>query len=133
MKRLLSISLSLAAVTHAEERMRAGLWEVITTVDGKPSGTTGGTCYTSAMVQLANSPAPALKEATMKSMTARHCTLNEFKLEGRTISMKSVCGPRSLMTSSMYGVDSFETNSSATTGGVTTTSRMKGRRLGDCK
>ena len=118
---------------HAEERMRAGLWEVISTLDGKPSGTTGGTCYTPAMVQLANSPAASVKQATEKTMAARHCTLTEFKTEGNRISMKSDCGTRLLTTSSSYGGDTFETTTTVTTAGVTTVSHMKGRRLGDCK
>lgn len=113
--------------------MRAGLWEVITTVDGKPSGTKGGTCYTPAMVQLANSPGASLKEATEKTMAARHCTLSEFKMEGNKISMKSVCSAGTVATSSTYVVDSFETTSTATAGGITTVSKMTGRRLGECK
>lgn len=118
---------------HAEERMRAGLWEVISTSNGKPSGKTGGTCYTPSMVQLANSPAAALKQATEKTMVARHCTLTEFKTEGNRISMKSGCGTRLLTTSSTYGGDTFETTNTVTNAGVTTVSHMKGRRLGDCK
>jgi hypothetical protein len=39
---LIAIAFSATALLYVEDRMRAGLWEVITTVDGKPSGITGG-------------------------------------------------------------------------------------------
>ena len=42
---------------HAEDRMRAGLWQVSRTVDGKPAGKSSTTCYTPEMVQIGNGPA----------------------------------------------------------------------------
>ena len=130
---LIALSFSATALLYAEDRMRAGLWEVITTVDGKPSGVTGGTCYTPAMVQLGNTPAAALKEATAKTLAARHCQLSDFKMEGNKISMSMVCGARSSATSTTYTVDAFETTGTTTAAGVSTVTHMKGRRLGDCK
>ena len=82
---LAALGLSVTVLLSAEDRMRAGLWEVITTVNGKPSGAKGGTCYTPAMVQLANSPAEKLKEASEKSYAARHCAIKDFKMEGNKI------------------------------------------------
>lgn len=130
---LIAVAFSSAALLYAEDRMRSGLWEVITTVDGKPSGVSGGTCYTPAMVQVANSPGATLKETTEKSLAARHCTLKDFKMEGNKISMAIVCGARSSVTSSTYAVDAFETTGTSTTAGVSTVTHMKGRRIGDCK
>jgi hypothetical protein len=122
-----------ATVICAEDRMRAGLWEVTTTVNGKSSGVRGNTCYTPAMVEMANSPAKTLRESTEKSLISRNCILKEFKMEGNSISMSSVCGARSSVTSSTYTVDAFETASTSTTAGVSTVTHMKGRRMGDCK
>lgn len=130
---LLALAFSATALLYAEDRMRAGLWEVITTVDGKPAGVSGGTCYTPAMVQMGNSPAATLKENTEKSLAASHCTLKDFKLEGNRVSMATVCGEMSSTTTSTFSVDAFETTHTSTTAGVTTVTHMKGRRLGDCK
>ena len=130
---LTALAFSATALIYAEDRMRAGLWEVTTTVDGKTSGVTGGTCYTPAMVEMANSPAKTLRESTEKSLISRHCTLKEFKMAGNSISMSSVCGARSSVTSSTYTVDAFETATTSTTAGVDTVTHMKGRRMGDCK
>ena len=130
---LVALGLSATVLLYAEDRMRAGLWEVTTTVDGKPSGVRGGTCYTPAMVEMANSSAATLRESTEKSMASRHCTLKGFKTEGNSISMSSVCGARSAVTSSTYKLDAFETTSTSTTAGVRTVTHMTGRRLGDCK
>lgn len=130
---LIAIALFVAVFLHAEERMRAGLWEVITTHDGKPSGNTGSTCYTPAMVQLGNTPAANLKEAIAKSMVNRHCSLTDFKLDGNKVSMTTVCGARSSVVTTTYSADAFETTGTTTNQGVATVTNMKGRRLGDCK
>ena len=130
---LIALAFSATALLYAEDRMRTGLWEVITTVNGKPSGVTGVTCYTPAMVQLGNSPASTFKENTEKSLTARNCTLKDFKLEGNKLSMTMVCGARASTTSSTFTGDAFETTGTSTTAGVSTVTHMKGRRVGDCK
>jgi hypothetical protein len=130
---LTALAFSATALIYAEDRMRAGLWEVTTTVNGKSSGVRGNTCYTPAMVEMANSPAKTLRESTEKSLISRNCILKEFKMEGNSISMSSVCGARSSVTSSTYTVDGFETASTSTTAGVSTVTHMKGRRMGDCK
>jgi hypothetical protein len=130
---LTALAFSATALIYAEDRMRAGLWEVTTTVNGKSSGVRGNTCYTPAMVEMANSPAKTLRESTEKSLISRNCILKEFKMEGNSISMSSVCGARSSVTSSTYTVDAFETASTSTTAGVSTVTHMKGRRMGDCK
>lgn len=118
---------------YAEDRMRAGMWEVVTTLDGKSSGITGSTCYTPAMVQLGNTPAATLKQEIEKSLTARHCTLKDFKLEGHRVSMSMVCGPRSSSASTTYSVDTFETTVTSTSADGKTVTQMKGHRTGDCK
>ena len=85
------------------------------------------------MVQLANSPAEKLKEASEKSYAARHCTIKDFKTEGNKVLMATLCGARSSVTTSTYTVDAFETTSTATAEGVSTVTHLKGRRIGDCK
>ena len=123
-----------AAVLLAEERMRAGLWEVTTTLDGKQSGVMGSNCYTPAMVELANMPANMMREATEKSVTkGGHCTLNDFKLEGNKISMTTSCGGRLMVYRSTYSGETFETLVTSTEAGVKKVISTKGRRTGDCK
>ena len=93
---LIALDFPGAAWLNAEDRMRAGLWEVTTSLNGKPSGPSHNTCYTPAMVALANGPAATLREATEKSGAKTGCTLKDFKMEGNTISMTQVCGARML-------------------------------------
>ncbi len=130
---LIALTFTATTLLSAEERMRAGLWEVKTTSDGKPSGTRGNTCYTPAMVQMANMPAKMLQEATEKAGAKRGCTLKDFKIDGNTMSMVKVCGARSAVISSTYSGDAFETVDTATEGGVSKVIQMNGRRIGDCK
>jgi hypothetical protein len=118
---------------HAEDRMRAGLWEVISNLNGKQIGSLGSTCYTPAMVAFGNQPASALREATEKTTTKRGCTLKEFKIEGNTMSMTTVCGSKVSVITSTYTGDTFETVDKATTNGATEVIRMTGRRIGECK
>jgi hypothetical protein len=129
---LVAVVFSATALLYAEDRMRAGLWEVTTTLNGKSSGS-HNTCFTPAMVALGNSPEKTLREATEKSTTKSGCTLKDFKVDGNTISMTQVCGARTLVVSSTYSADAFDTVATSTEAGVSMATRMKGRRIGDCK
>src|ERR1039457_279137 len=94
----LSALLFFSAVSlRAEERMRAGLWEITSTLNGKSPGPSHNTCFTPAMVALGNSPAKSLREATEKSNAKSGCALKDFKMDGNTISMTQVCGVRTLV------------------------------------
>jgi hypothetical protein len=123
---------SATALLYAEDRMRAGLWEVTTTLNPKSSGS-HNTCFTPAMVALGNSPEKTLREGTEKSTTKSGCTLKDFKVDGNTVSMTQVCGARTLVVSSTYSADAFDTVATSTEAGVSMATRMKGRRIGDCK
>ena|ERR1035437_5780499 len=129
---LSALAFTAAVSLRAEDRMRAGLWEVTTTLNGKSSGS-HNTCFTPAMVARGNSPAKTLREATEKSSTKSGCTLKDFKMDGNTISMTQVCGARTSVVSSTYSVDAFDTVATSTEAGVSTATHMKGRRVGDCK
>ncbi len=118
---------------RAEDRMRAGLWEVTSKLNGETTGNLGNTCYTPAMVAFGNQAASAIREATEKTTTKRGCSLKDFKIEGNTMSMTKVCGPKSSVITSTYTGDTFETVDKSTTNGVTEVIRMTGRRIGDCK
>ena len=129
---LVTLVFPAAVSLRAEDRMRAGLWEVTSTLDGKSSGSRN-TCFTPAMVEIGNSPVKALREATEKSSTKMGCTLKDFKMDGNKISMVQVCAARSLAISSTYSGGAFETVNTSTEAGVSKVIRMKGRRIGDCK
>ena len=130
----LSALLFFSAVSlRAEERMRAGLWEITSTLNGKSPGPSHNTCFTPAMVALGNSPAKSLREATEKSSAKSGCTLKDFKMDGNTISMTQVCGARMLVVLSTYSLDAFDTVATSTEAGVSTATHMTGRRIGDCK
>jgi Protein of unknown function (DUF3617) len=128
---LIALTVTVMAVA-AEERMRSGLWEV-TTAEGKQTGSLGTTCYTPAMVQLANLPEKMMREATEKTYAKRGCTLKDFKLEGNRMSLSNVCPTSSAVILSTYSGDTFETVDTRTMNGVTKVIRMKGRRVGECK
>ena len=79
----LSALLFPAAVSlRAEDRMRAGLWEITSTLNGKSPGPSHNTCYTPAMVALGNSPAKSLREATEKSSAKKRLYAQGFQ-DGR--------------------------------------------------
>jgi hypothetical protein len=122
-----------AVSLRAEERMRAGLWEITSTLNGKSPGPSHNPCFTPAMVALGNSAAKSLREATEKSSAKSGCTLKDFKMDGNTISMTQVCGARTLLVSSTYSLDAFDTVATSTEAGVSTATHMTGRRIGDCK
>lgn len=130
---LVCLTLAWAACLYAEERMRAGLWEVASSFNGKQSATLGNTCYTPAMVAFGNQPASAIREATEKTTTKRGCSLKDFKIDGNTMSMTKVCGPKSSVITSTYTGDTFETVDKSTTNGVTEVMRTTGRRIGNCR
>ena len=130
---LSALAFTAAVSLRAEDRMRAGLWEITSTVDGKPAGPSHNTCYTPAMVALGNSSAKTLREDSEKQSIKSGCTLKDFKMDGTTISMTQVCGARTSVVSSTYSVDAFDTVATSTEAGVSTATHMKGRRIGDCK
>ncbi len=122
-----------AVPLYAEDRMRAGLWEVVTTQNGEPSAAGINTCYTPVMVEFANRPAKIIREATEKSAVRSGCTLKEFRSDGNSISMVKLCGANSFAISSTYSGNAFETVDTRKEASGTKVIRMKGRRIGDCK
>ena len=134
MMKLTRIALVLAVSLHAEDRMRTGLWEITNTHSGASTGTTTKSCFTRAMVELANSSAASMREATEKAASKRAgCTVKDFKLDKSSITMTMVCGATVIVTASTYHGDSFETVNTINEGGVATVGRIKGRLVGPCK
>jgi hypothetical protein len=130
---LIALTFPGATCLRAEERMRAGLWEVTTQHNAEPAGVSGNTCYTPSMVEFANMPAKMLREFTEKLNARRGCMLKSFKMAGNKMSMEKVCGAKSTVISSTYSGDAFETVDTSTEAGVCTIIHMKGRRIGECK
>ncbi len=122
-----------AAWLRAEDRMRPGLWDVVSTYNGEPSGTQGNTCYTPEMVAFGNRPAPELRDATEKMATKRGCSVKDFKIDGKTMSMTKSCGAKTSVITSTSSGNAFETVDKSTTAGVTAVMHITGRRVGDCK
>jgi hypothetical protein len=130
---LLAFALTPAAPLPAEERMRSGLWELSITSNGQSKGS-HETCFTPGMLELTNSPAKLLREATEKAATkGGHCSLKDYKLDGNSISTTMVCGAKSLATSSTYTLSTFDTVNTSTEAGVSVVTHIKGRYLGACK
>jgi Protein of unknown function (DUF3617) len=129
---LVALAFTAMALPAAEERMRTGLWEVSTSVD-KQAPTPRTSCYTPAMVEQANLPEKTMREETEKILKKGGCTLKDFKLDGHSVSMSSVCPGSSVVSSSTYSGDAFETVATSIADGVTRVSHIKGRRVGECK
>jgi hypothetical protein len=130
---LICLTFSGAAALNAQERMRAGMWEITTSLDGDARGGSHTACYTPAMVALANGPVKTIREATEKEDTRNGCAMKDFKMEGNSISTTRVCRSSTLVVSSTYALSAFETVATSTERSGTRVVHMKGRRIGDCK
>lgn len=130
---LIALMIVAALRLPAEDRMSAGLWELVTTTTGHPPYTSR-TCYTATMVELGNRPAATLREETEKSVAKRGtCTVKDFKMDGKTISMSQTCGERTVAMKTTYSGSAFDTVSTTTGAGPTRETRITGRLLGPCK
>ena len=125
------VPLALTGWLQAQVRMRAGLWENTVTAMGQ--SVTHNACITSEQEKQSSGTVEAMRASLEKNMAkAGGCKLQEFTMTGDTQTMVMVCGTTSMKHVTKFHLDSFETNSTATTPQGPRTSLIKGRRIGDC-
>jgi hypothetical protein len=139
MKRLnRSTLLSLAALllliaassAWAAERMKSGQWEM-TTMDGSRSRTATH-CVTPEELKVANGTPAELRADIERITKAANCTVQNFKMQGDTVSYTSACKGTSTDSTTTYHGDSFEMTMSSKSAARSTTRQVKARRLGAC-
>lgn len=124
-------ALTTATTLHAQERVRAGMWENTTVSSGQT--TKASTCMKLADWAMVNgSPAMARAE-TEKTLSKSGCTLKDFKIDNSTVTQTIVCGSGTILTETKFlSRDSTESKVTSTSGGVTEAAYVKSRRTGDC-
>jgi hypothetical protein len=123
-------ALAVAPVARAEDRLRAGQWEIVFTGDN-PHTTT--TCLTAAMTQGLNGTMEAVRADTEKTAAARKYKVEGYKFDGTTLSYTAVGAERSFVNTARYHGDTFESLIITKANGKEFTTRQKGQRMGDCK
>jgi hypothetical protein len=125
------LPLAMTGWLQAQVRMRAGLWENTVTAMGK--SVTQNACITSEQEKQSSGTAEAMRATLEKNMAkAGGCKLQEFTMTGDTQTMVMICGKTTMKHVTKFHLDSFETNSTATTPQGDKSSVIKGRRIGDC-
>jgi Protein of unknown function (DUF3617) len=130
---VMCVALGAATASHAQERMRTGMWEDTVTSSGRTS--TRSHCFKPGDAVKSNgSPAVVRAETEKALLKDGACTLKDFKLEGNSLTLTMVCGSSTILQETQFhGGDSFETTMTHTDGGVSKVMQIKGRRTGDCK
>lgn len=125
-----ALTLTLASPLLAADRLKAGQWELTSTVTGQEPRTVKH-CVTPVEAKSVNGSAQEVRAATEKS-AGKECTLPELNIVGDTVSFKLVCGPAVVKVTVTYHGDSFESQKTTNVGGKEITSHEKARFLGAC-
>ena len=130
---VMCLTLSAATALHAQERMRAGMWEnTVTAASGQ--STTRSSCLKPEDAAKSNGPAAVVRAETEKALSKTACALKDFNLDNDNLTQTMVCGSTTIhQETTFHGGGSFETTTTNTEGGATKVSRIRGRRTGECK
>lgn len=127
--RTVILSLALSTSIFAQERFRPGNWEITFTGDNPRTSTT---CFTAAMMQGINGTADAVRADTEKTAAKRKYKVENYKFDGTTLSYTAVGADRTFVNTASYHGDTFESVIVTKADGKETTTRQKGRRIGNC-
>jgi len=122
-------ALALSSALQAQERFRPGNWEIVFTGENPHTSTT---CFTAAMVQGVNGTPAEVRADTDKTAAKRKYAVENYKFDGTTLSYTAVGAERSFVNTASYHGDTFDSLVVTKAGGKETTTRQKGRRLGNC-
>ena len=126
------LALTTATTLHAQERIRAGMWEN-TVISSTGQTSTRSKCVKPAEVATTNGSLATTRAETEKALLKEGCTLKDFKLDGGNITQTMVCGSTNILSvTTFHDGDSVETKMTYTEGGTTGTTQIKGRRTGAC-
>jgi hypothetical protein len=123
------LSLALSTSLYAQERFRPGNWEITFTGDIPHTSTT---CLTSAMTLGVNGTPDAVRADTEKTALKRKYKVENYKFDGTTLSYTAVGADRTFVNTASYHGDTFESVIVTKAGGKESTTRQKGRRIGNC-
>lgn len=123
-------ALSAVSSLQAADRMRSGQWEATVTAGGQTSTNTH--CISPEQVKTANGSREEIRASLEKSAASLHCTLDDFKIEEKTVSYVYSCPGKSTQSKTFYNGDSYVTILTLKTGSQVKTSEFRGRRLGAC-
>ena len=126
------LTLSTSTTLHAQERVRAGMWESTVTLSSGQTAT-NSSCLKPADAAKTNGSSAIVRAETEKGLLKSGCTLKDFKADGGTMTQTMVCGSSTILIETRFrDGDSFETTSTSTDDGVKSVTRIKSRRTGAC-
>ena len=133
---LLAAFTGLAASTaSAQERMRAGLWEMTTTKGGQTINT-GTRCFTAEEALGNNGDAKDVRAKLEASFAKASCTIKDMTVTGNAISYVADCGTganaHTLSSVVTYRGDTVESQLTSKRPTATDTMITKGHRVGAC-
>jgi hypothetical protein len=113
----------------AEERMQAGQWELTVTEGSKTHTSTE--CVTPEKVKAINGTPDELRAEIEGRAAAMNCTVQNFKMQGDTVSYTTACTTFSMDNITSYHGDAMETVTTMKGSGGPSR-KVKARRLGAC-
>lgn len=114
----------------AAQRMRAGEWEVTSTVNGKAN--VFKNCVGAEEAAAVNGDAKSGREYTEKLM-AGQCKFTDYKVDGNVVTSSMTCGGSTIRTVTTYRGDTFSSDSKTKAGSAPeVSSHVDAKRIGDC-
>jgi uncharacterized protein DUF3617 len=121
-----------APTALAQERMRAGLWEMTTTKGGRTINNSTH-CVTAEEARSTNGDAKTVRNMLEASFAEASCAVKDMAVTGKTISYVADCGSDATVTSvADYRGDTVEIQVTFKGGASPGTMTTKGHRVGAC-
>ena len=124
-----------ASTALAQERLRAGLWEMTTTKGGQVINT-GTHCFTAKDAKSANGDAKTLRDASEATFAEASCKVKDMTVTSSTVSYVVECGSgadaHTLSAEASYRGDTVESQMTVKGATLTDTTTSKGHRVGAC-
>ena len=124
-----------ASTALAQERLRAGLWEMTTTKGGQVINT-GTHCFTAEDARSANGDAKTLRDASEATFAEASCKVKDMTVTSSTVSYVVECGSgadaHTLSAVATYRGDTVESQMTVKRATLTDTTTSKGHRVGAC-
>lgn len=118
-----------ATSTLAAERMKPGQWELTVTEGSRTHTNTD--CITPEKVKAVNGSPEEVRAEIEAHAAAMNCTVQDFKMEGDTVSYTTACSSFSMENTISYHGDAMETEMKMKGPGGASR-KVKARRLGAC-
>jgi len=130
-----ALAAAIAPTAEAQERMRAGLWEMTTTKAGATINS-GTQCLTAEETAGNNGDANSTRDRLEKSFAKASCVVKEMTVTEKSIAYVADCGTgataHTLSSVAQYGGDTVAIQLNVKRGATTETMITKGHRVGAC-